>query len=160
MARIHSPPIKQVPRQFGDSLLAPVPRPQRRLAEFAFAAVRPYCSGCFAASLPLRPTERPSCSIRLPSHHRLAVLAAACGLAVLVAPAAHAFTIDQQSNTTSRRLGALHRSRRALLRLRQRPDDPAGQHHHPVRRPAGLVRPALQPQSDVRSARPAGRGGR
>ena len=36
-----------------------------------------------------------------PSHHRLALLAAACGLAVLVAPAAHAFTIDQQSNTTS-----------------------------------------------------------
>ena len=36
-----------------------------------------------------------------PSHHRLALLAAAFGLAVLVAPAAHAFTIDQQSNTTA-----------------------------------------------------------
>ena len=36
-----------------------------------------------------------------PSRHRLAVLAAAFGLAVLAAPAAHAFTIDDQSNTTS-----------------------------------------------------------
>jgi hypothetical protein len=36
-----------------------------------------------------------------PSHHRLAVLAAACGLAVLAAPAAHAFTMDSQSNTNS-----------------------------------------------------------
>ena len=32
---------------------------------------------------------------------RLAVLAAAFGLAVLVAPAAHAFTIDNQANTNS-----------------------------------------------------------
>lgn len=36
-----------------------------------------------------------------PSRHRLAVLAAACGLAVLAAPAAHAFTMDTQSNTNS-----------------------------------------------------------
>jgi hypothetical protein len=36
-----------------------------------------------------------------PSRHRLAVLAAACGLALLAAPAAHAFTIDDQSNTNS-----------------------------------------------------------
>ena len=57
-----------------------------------------------------------------PSRHRLAVLAAACGLAVLAAPAAHAFTIDTQSNTNSNGSRALHRSRRALLRLRQRPD--------------------------------------
>lgn len=35
------------------------------------------------------------------SPHRLALLASAFGLAVLVAPAAHAFTIDQQSNTTA-----------------------------------------------------------
>ena len=36
-----------------------------------------------------------------PSRHRLAVLAAAFGLALLAAPAAHAFTIDDQSNTNS-----------------------------------------------------------
>jgi hypothetical protein len=36
-----------------------------------------------------------------PSRHRLAVLAAAFGLAALAAPVAHAFTIDDQSNTTS-----------------------------------------------------------
>jgi hypothetical protein len=39
-----------------------------------------------------------------PSRHRLAVLAAAFGLAVLAvlaAPAAHAFTIEDQSNTNS-----------------------------------------------------------
>ena len=36
-----------------------------------------------------------------PSRHRLAVLAAAFGLAVLATPAAHAFTIDNQSNTNS-----------------------------------------------------------
>jgi hypothetical protein len=36
-----------------------------------------------------------------PSRHRLAVLAAAIGLAVLAAPAAHAFTIEDQSNTNS-----------------------------------------------------------
>lgn len=35
------------------------------------------------------------------SRQRLAVLAAALGLAVLAAPAAHAFTIDDQSNTNS-----------------------------------------------------------
>ena len=34
-----------------------------------------------------------------PSQRRLAVLAAAFGLAVLAAPVAHAFTIDDQSNT-------------------------------------------------------------
>ena len=34
-------------------------------------------------------------------HHRLAVFAAAFGLAVLAAPAAHAFTMDTQSNTNS-----------------------------------------------------------
>ncbi len=39
----------------------------------------------------------PLCS----SHHRLAVLAAAFGLALLAAPAAHAFTMDNQSNTNS-----------------------------------------------------------
>jgi hypothetical protein len=33
-------------------------------------------------------------------HHRLAVFAAAFGLAVLAAPAAHAFTMDNNSNTT------------------------------------------------------------
>ena len=36
-----------------------------------------------------------------PSRRCLAVLAAACGLALLAAPAAQAFTIDDQSNTTS-----------------------------------------------------------
>ena len=36
-----------------------------------------------------------------PSSHRLAVLAAAFGLALLTMPAAHAFTIDDQSNTNS-----------------------------------------------------------
>ena len=36
-----------------------------------------------------------------PSRHRLAVLAAAFGLALLAAPAAHAFTIEDQSNTNS-----------------------------------------------------------
>ena len=36
-----------------------------------------------------------------PSRHRLAVLAAAFGLALLAAPATHAFTIDDQSNTNS-----------------------------------------------------------
>jgi hypothetical protein len=36
-----------------------------------------------------------------PSRHRVAVLAAAFGLALLAAPAAHAFTIDDQSNTNS-----------------------------------------------------------
>ena len=36
-----------------------------------------------------------------PSRHRLAVLAAAFGLALLAAPVAHAFTIDDQSNTNS-----------------------------------------------------------
>jgi hypothetical protein len=36
-----------------------------------------------------------------PSRHRLAVLAAAFGLVLLAAPAAHAFTIDDQSNTNS-----------------------------------------------------------
>jgi hypothetical protein len=36
-----------------------------------------------------------------PSRHSLAVLAAALGLALLAAPAAHAFTIDDQSNTNS-----------------------------------------------------------
>jgi hypothetical protein len=36
-----------------------------------------------------------------PSHRRLAVLAAAFGLALLAAPAAQAFTIDNQSDTTS-----------------------------------------------------------
>ena len=36
-----------------------------------------------------------------PSRHRLAVLIAAFGLAVLAAPAAHAFTMDTQSNTNS-----------------------------------------------------------
>lgn len=35
------------------------------------------------------------------SRHRLAVLAAAFGLALLAAPVAHAFTIDNQSNTNS-----------------------------------------------------------
>ena len=34
-------------------------------------------------------------------HHRLSVFAAAFGLAVLAAPAAHAFTMDNQSNTNS-----------------------------------------------------------
>jgi hypothetical protein len=34
-------------------------------------------------------------------HHRLGVFAAAFGLAVLAAPAAHAFTMDNQSNTNS-----------------------------------------------------------
>jgi hypothetical protein len=36
-----------------------------------------------------------------PSRRDLAVLAAAFGLALLAAPAAHAFTIDDQSNTNS-----------------------------------------------------------
>ena len=36
-----------------------------------------------------------------PARHRLAVLAAAFGLALLAAPAAHAFTIDNQANTNS-----------------------------------------------------------
>ena len=36
-----------------------------------------------------------------PSRHRLAVLAAACGLAMLAAPAAHAFTFEGQANTNS-----------------------------------------------------------
>ena len=36
-----------------------------------------------------------------PSRHRLAVLAAAFGLALLAAPAAHAFTIEDQSKTNS-----------------------------------------------------------
>ena len=36
-----------------------------------------------------------------PSRHRLAVLAAAFGLVLLAAPAAQAFTIDDQSNTNS-----------------------------------------------------------
>jgi hypothetical protein len=36
-----------------------------------------------------------------PSRHRLAVLAAAFGLAVLAAPAAQAFTIDNQANTNA-----------------------------------------------------------
>jgi hypothetical protein len=36
-----------------------------------------------------------------PSRYRLAVLAAAFGLALLAAPAAHAFTIEDQSNTNS-----------------------------------------------------------
>jgi len=36
-----------------------------------------------------------------PSRHRLAVLAAAFGLAILAAPAAHAFTIEEQSNSNS-----------------------------------------------------------
>jgi hypothetical protein len=36
-----------------------------------------------------------------PSRHRLAVLVAAFGLAVLAMSAAHAFTIDNQSNTNS-----------------------------------------------------------
>jgi hypothetical protein len=40
----------------------------------------------------------PSCCL---SRHRSAVLAAAFGLALLAAPAAHAFTIDDQSNTNS-----------------------------------------------------------
>jgi hypothetical protein len=31
-------------------------------------------------------------------HHRLAVLAAAIGMAVMAAPSAHAFTMDNQSN--------------------------------------------------------------
>jgi hypothetical protein len=35
------------------------------------------------------------------SRHRLAVLAAAFGLALLAAPVAHAFTIDGQSNNNS-----------------------------------------------------------
>jgi hypothetical protein len=35
------------------------------------------------------------------ARHRLAVLAAAFGLALLAAPAAHAFTIEDQSNTNS-----------------------------------------------------------
>ena len=39
----------------------------------------------------------PPCS----SRHRLAVLAAAFGLVLLAAPAAHAFTIDNQSNTNN-----------------------------------------------------------
>ena len=34
-----------------------------------------------------------------PSRHRLAVLAAAFGMALLAMPAAHAFTIDNQSNS-------------------------------------------------------------
>ena len=36
-----------------------------------------------------------------PLRHRVAVLAAAFGLALSAAPAAHAFTIDDQSNTNS-----------------------------------------------------------
>ena len=36
-----------------------------------------------------------------PSRHRLAVLAAALGLAVLAAPAARAFTIDNRANTNA-----------------------------------------------------------
>jgi hypothetical protein len=36
-----------------------------------------------------------------PPRHRMAVLAAAFGLAVLAAPAAHAFTMDNQNNTNS-----------------------------------------------------------
>jgi hypothetical protein len=36
-----------------------------------------------------------------PSRHRVAVLAAVFGLAVLAAPVAQAFTIDDQSNTNS-----------------------------------------------------------
>ena len=36
-----------------------------------------------------------------PARHRLAVRAAAFGLALLAAPAAHAFTIEDQSNTNS-----------------------------------------------------------
>jgi hypothetical protein len=36
-----------------------------------------------------------------PSRHQMAVLAAALGLALLAAPAAHAFTMDNQSNTNS-----------------------------------------------------------
>jgi hypothetical protein len=36
-----------------------------------------------------------------PSRHRLAVLVAAFGLALLAMPAAHAFTIDDHSNTNS-----------------------------------------------------------
>jgi parvulin-like peptidyl-prolyl isomerase len=41
-----------------------------------------------------------------PLRHRLAVLAAAFGLALLAAPAAHAFTIEDQSNTNSNNNGA------------------------------------------------------
>ena len=63
-----------------------------------FAAMRPYCSGCFAAS-----NIREAVMKHLPpsaSRRRLAILAAAFGLAVLAAPA-QAFTIDDQSNTNS-----------------------------------------------------------
>ena len=50
-----------------------------------------------------------------PSRHRLAVLAAAFGLALLTMPVAHAFTFEGQSNTSNDGAARYHRSRSALL---------------------------------------------
>jgi hypothetical protein len=62
----------------------------------------PSCGHILLAALPLRNTVE-AVMPHSPSspRRRLAVLAAAFGLAVLIAPAAHAFTIDNEANTTS-----------------------------------------------------------
>jgi hypothetical protein len=63
----------------------------------------PCCGHIVLAALALRKTEE-AVMQHLPPfspRHRLAVLAAAFGLAVLVAPAAHAFTIENQGATNS-----------------------------------------------------------
>ena len=92
-----------------------------------------------------------------PSRHRLAVLAAAFGLAVLAAPAAQAFTIDNQGNSNTDGTA--------------RYTDPdarfsgSGDGQTVIRqgnttlqfRPGAVVRSALQHRQPVQSERPSGR---
>ena len=66
-------------------------------------------------------------------------LAAAFALVILAGPAAHAFTVDDKSNTTSTG-GARYTDPDAQfsrLELRQRHYRPAGQYHLPIRRQPG-----------------------
>jgi hypothetical protein len=62
-------------------------------------AYLPPCGHIVLAGLPFEQSAR-AVMKHLP-HHRLGVFAAAFGLAVLIAPAAHAFTMDTTSNTNA-----------------------------------------------------------
>jgi len=72
-------------------------KPRQQVSERGRFAYLPPCSHIVLVGLPFETSMR-AVMKHLP-HHRLAILAAAFGLAVLAAPAARAFTMDNTSNT-------------------------------------------------------------
>jgi hypothetical protein len=74
-------------------------KPRQQVLGARSVAYLPPCGHIVLAGSPFKTSVR-AVMKHLP-HYRLGVFAAAFGLAVLAAPAAHAFTMDTQSNTNA-----------------------------------------------------------